>query len=108
MAFLTVFQAVYHGILHDGLNDQLRNHAARKFLRKLVIKAELSLKTDLLYLCIAVHELQFLLQSDKLGVGDTGPQDFRKLCRKRGDLRDVVRLGNPFHRIQCIVQEMRV
>ena len=73
MAFLTVFQAVYHGILHDGLNDQLRNHAARKFLRKLVIKAELSLKTDLLYLCIAVHELQFLLQCDKLGVGDTGP-----------------------------------
>ena len=108
MAFLTVSQPVYHGVFHNWLNDQFRNHTVCKLLRKLVIETEFPLKTDLLYLRVAVYKLQLLLQGDKLGVGYAGPQNLRQLCRQGGDLRDVVRLGDPFHRIQCIVQEMGI
>ena len=99
---------MYHGVFHDGLNDQFRNHTVCNLIRKLVIETEFPLETDLLYLRIVVHKLQFLLQGDKLGVGYAGPQNLRQLCRQGGDLRDVVRLGDPFHRIQCIVQEMGI
>ena len=69
---------------------------------------ELIIETNFLDIYIAIHQFQFFFETDKLSLGDTGPQNLRQSGRHGSDLRNMVGLCHPFHGIQRIIQEMRV
>ena len=67
MPLIRIRQPMDHRIFHDGLNDELWNQDLLRLRSDLIAEIKLSVKPDLLDLCIAFHQCHLFLQRDKLG-----------------------------------------
>ena len=103
IAVLPVHDPVDNGVFHQGLQDQLGHKTALQPVRHVDLTGEAVLKPEGLDIDVAVHQLQLVLQRDKLAAGDSGPEDDGQVRCQGGHLGHVVGYAQPLHGIQGII-----
>ena len=108
IAVVHVANAVNHRVFHNRLKHQLGHHAAHQRVVHLDFAGEAILKANELNVYVSFQQLKLLPERHKLVAGDARAQNLRQILRQRRHLRHAVRHAHPFHRIQRVIEEMRV
>lgn len=101
-------KTVQDRVFRQRLEHHLGDHARKQRLRHGLLVGKAVGQADALDLHIPPEDLQLLFQRHKLVRQDAEAQDVGQVRRHQRDLRHLIDLADPLHRVQRVAQKVRV